>query len=403
MQKEDLIPIFSTDAFSSFLLAMKNISKFGKLYFHIDLCVPLFCDITTDMKVMQDPIHFLNKFRNQLIENLLKLGDKVASINFLRILLNNENVSKNDHMLNNTDVGTFDSTTDKMNANSTQKICNQKVIELLKNHVAGSEGTAAYLQIMRFLYDAFIEPTTAPIDRLQKAFQALIFVRIWRNNLERKESSLFITNQLWTCLELNVAFLYDLVIQGKGHLVLVWNSQPCEETFRTLRSMTSHSLTEINFTFLESMEKLNRVEKVQELAHELRDIFVLEENLKLKSDVISQQKISVASPSLDECHATILKAHQNAIEMCKSLNMKKLVPCNPASFMRHSKKKNVSHQQDEEEDEDEEEEEIDSLERAENLVLEEDIQITETNQKKIVKVKNLRFLDETSRKIKIKL
>jgi hypothetical protein len=395
MEKEDLIPLFSTDAFSSFLMAMKSVTSFGKQFFHQGLSVPLFCDISTAMKVMQDPPHFLNKFRNQLIERLLKIGAKLASINHLKILVNNENISKNDHLLNKSDIGTHDQSADKMNAKSTEKICSQKVIELLKQHVVGSEGTAAYLQIMRYLFDAFLEPTSTPLDRLYKAFVALIFIRVWRNNLEKKDSDFFITTQLWTCLELNCAFLYDLVVNGNGHLILVWNSQTCEETFRTLRSMTTHNLTQINFNLLEAFQKINRIEKIQELSHDLRDTFILEENLKLKSDVQSQLKIPISSPTLEECHFAISKAEKDAILICKNLQMKKLFPCNPEQYMKQKKSKNARqvHQED---DGDDDEEEQEDLEIPEPITLDGNVDNLTYAEKKILKVKNLHFLDEIS-------
>jgi hypothetical protein len=312
--------------------------------------------------------------------------------------VNNENITKNDHMLNNADIGTYDTTADKMNAKSTAKICSQNVIDLLSEHVLGSEGTCAYLQLMRYLHDAFIEPSTSSLDRLYKAFYGLIFVRVWRNNLQKNESCFFISNQLWTCLELNVAFLYYLVKKGLGHLILVWSSQPCEEMFRTLRSLTSHNLTQINFNFLEAMQKLNRIEKIQEVAFELKDEFILEENLKLKSDVVKKHNISISHPTIHECHSEISRAYDDVIKTCEGLNMKKLFPCNPDKFLKKPPKRNLvnpSENVDESLSSNDEDDDEDFNDEVETVELE-DVENIEVNERKIIKAKNIYFLDEDS-------
>lgn len=336
-KKHDINIRMSSDADPRLLGAMKKMSSFGKTYNIRGLCMPLLCDIDSDVKSLSDPFHLLNNFKNRMYDltGKLKVGKFYVSMNFLKIMVNNPNVSKNDHLLSNQDIGTFDTTKDKMNTTSTRKICEPQVIELLKV-VPGSEGTVAYLQIMRAIYDAFIDPEKNDMERLYSGFWALSMIRRWRNNIEVGSREMFITNVNWACLELNVAYLYEMVKKGKGKFIIIWNSQYCEETFRTLRAMTPSGLTQINFTLMEALERLCRVQKMHEIATELKDIFTFPENIKMKSDISKNSVIRTEPPSLASCHATILKAHKDARALCKALGMNNLEECNPENFFKFS-------------------------------------------------------------------
>ena len=80
-------------------------------------------------------------------------------------------------------------------------------------------------------------------------------------------------------MEINYAFILNSVMKGVGHFAIIWNLQTCEELFRTLRSLTSSGLTEINFSILEALEMINRVKLIQNIAFDLRDEFQLTENI----------------------------------------------------------------------------------------------------------------------------
>ncbi|KAK3917721.1 Acyl carrier protein 4, chloroplastic [Frankliniella fusca] len=90
--------------------------------------------------VLQDFIHTVNKFRHRLSPSIyLPFGKFTASPSHLRILITER--SKNEHLLNPTDLEK-----DKMNFNSSVKICSDKVRELLSEHVPGSEVVASKLE-----------------------------------------------------------------------------------------------------------------------------------------------------------------------------------------------------------------------------------------------------------------
>ncbi|KAL7046017.1 hypothetical protein ACKWTF_002443 [Chironomus riparius] len=200
------------------------------------------------------------------------------------MLVNHKDISKNDHCLTISDVDSNDSTRDKMNTQSTRKICSSNIIDLLRCKISGSEGTCAYLQLILSIYKAYIEKETDPLNRLYHAYYAVSFIRRWRTDLDNKSCGDFLTSNVWTCVELNFVFLLSLILKGLGHIMIIWNSQPCEELFRTWRSLSSFGLTEINFSSLEVLEKINRIQILHDIAFDLRENFVLPENEKIKSD-----------------------------------------------------------------------------------------------------------------------
>jgi hypothetical protein len=313
-----------------------------------------------------------------------------VSINFLKILISLPDVSRNDHKLKNQDVGTFDTSKDKMNTEATRRICEPHVIELLKK-VPGSEGTRVYLKIMRSFFNAFIETEISDLERIYQAFWSLKIIRTWRNNVKAGERENFITNYNWECIELNVACLYNLVMKGEGKFIPILNSQGCEEMFRTLRAMGSFGLTQINFSVKDALEKLNRLSKIDEITTKYKNQFDFPENSKIRSDVSNLQNIiRTEPPTEEECHNTILKAYEDARKVCEELYMENLEECDPTKFF----KKTVLN------DESEEEETMEFLETAygqdqeinrfDGLAISE----YEANGRKIIKIKNLYFIDE---------
>lgn len=190
---------------------------------------------------------------------------------------------------------------------------------------------------------------------------------------------------------MNVAFLYALVLKGKGFLIVVWNSQICEEIFRTLRSMTPAELTQINFTLLEALEKLNRVAKIHEIASNYKEVFEFKENLKMRSDIDASFSIRTEPPSEEDCHKIIANACNEAKKICKTLGMKNFAECDPESFFKSS---------DEPADNIEQyllnaygEQEEQNLEPNELVLEREDV--GEAG-KKVIKIKNMFFVDDKS-------
>ncbi|KAK3910815.1 Translation initiation factor IF-1 [Frankliniella fusca] len=92
--------------------------------------------------VIQDFIHTVNKFRARLSPgHYLPLGKYTASQSHLRILID-------DQTKDQPGLTPYDLDKDKMNFNSSVKICSDRVIKQLEMHVPGSEGTQAYPTVM---------------------------------------------------------------------------------------------------------------------------------------------------------------------------------------------------------------------------------------------------------------
>lgn len=327
---------FSSDADPRLLGAMKSVTSFGDPSFLDNLDLKVMCDINSKMKCIQDPIHLTNNLKNRLYDgaNDLQIGDFLATINHIQILVNLPNVSKDQHKLTYTDVNATDKSRDKMNSESTKKICTEAVINLLEQNVVGSEGTVAYLKLIRAIYNSFIELETSPLDRLYYGYLAVSFVRIWRNNISGNMKDNFITNSVWTSIEMNFVYLLELVMKGEGHLIVIWNSQTCEELFRTLRSLSTFGLTQINFTMLEAFEKINRVRKIQDIAFDLREAFMLVENEKLKSDRSYRHRVPSSEPSSLECQRVLKIAREDAQRICTILGMKNIEECPPEKYLK---------------------------------------------------------------------
>lgn len=73
----------------------------------------------------------------------------------------------------------------------------------------------------------------SPRIRLYDAVFVISVTRQWIADLKRKGLSYnhFMTKHCWECMELNLVFLLQLILEGNSHLIVVCNSQPCERTF----------------------------------------------------------------------------------------------------------------------------------------------------------------------------
>lgn len=330
---------FSSDGDPRLLGAMKALTNFGTKVSINELNISVMCDLDSSIKCMQDSIHLANKLKNRLYDtaNDLITGNYFATVNHLKLLVQEEKLSRNDHMLTYSDVNASDKTHDKMNFGSTKKICTENVISLLQQHVEKSDGTVFYLKIIQSVIKAYVDEKTPLRLRLYSAFFGVSCVRRWKNNVKKGSNDNFVTTNVWTSMELNFAALLNLILNGQGNLVIVWNSQVCEELFRTLRSLTTSGLTEINFTLLEALEKMNRVKKIQQLAFDLREDFELSENIKMKSDTSSYSNISSAHLSIDECREVLEEASNDAKNACELLGMKNTAEADPKTYLKRTK------------------------------------------------------------------
>lgn len=121
----------------------------------------------------------------------------------------------------------------------------------------------------RDVVTAFTDKTFSPEHRIFIIWRWFFFLRLWRDWLPKNGFSIAdncITSNAYFCIEINAHTLILLIIllrdSKQDHLFLIWlfNSQGCESFFRLARSMTTTESTVINFTMLQFLYRVRRIE-----------------------------------------------------------------------------------------------------------------------------------------------
>lgn len=290
---------------------------------------------------IQDPVHLLTKLRNRLNKPsiFLAMGSNCVSISHLKILINS--VRKEVHGLVPSDVNPDD----RQNANSALKITHERVLNALKKYVHESDGTVIYLKICRDVIDAFTDLKLSPKDRVYKVWHALFFFRTWKKWLMKKYTGNqqlyehFISENAFTCLELNAFAIVHLICKlrndGEQHLFLIslFNSQICESAFRQLRSMTTANWTKINFSLLEVLHIMYRIELQNDIAFfKLRDFI----HLPRIHDRELKHKAPTELPDVEELRDVLKAAKNDALVTAAKCGM----VVNPEEILSCEMKKN---------------------------------------------------------------
>lgn len=106
---------------------------------------------------------------------------------------------------------------------------------------------------------------------------------MWRHWLKENNYPLsihFISLNAYVCIELNAHAL--ILAALKSHylkdpkMLTTWlmSSQPCEQTFRAARSMTSTFSTIVNFSMLEILQRLHKLQSINDIMCELREYYL---------------------------------------------------------------------------------------------------------------------------------
>lgn len=232
---------------------------------------------------VQDPTHIATKLRNFFLRTTNKL-EKMAfgtkyfiQLSHLRQLL--ENYTKDVHQLTATILNPID----KQNFQSAQRMCDPNVIELLRKNVRGGDGTAKFLEIMRNVIDAYMNLELTPLERVNKMWYTIFIIRMWRKyiysnkNLSNKS---FLTHYCYACIELNAHSMVLALIQLKNHDLpelfqpQLFDSQPCESTFRQIRSFTSTYSTVANCTVKEILGRLSKIQLQNDISSDTNSQFI---------------------------------------------------------------------------------------------------------------------------------
>lgn len=265
---------------------------------------------------LQDIVHIATKLRNRLLALIvtLILGCSIVSLSHLKMLINN--VSKEIHGLTMKDI----CPDDRQNFGSMEKMMKQRVIDALEEHVVGSKGTVMYLKLCGKITSSLMENNLPPLERIHRLWYSTFFLRAWKKWLNRsglKIKDSFISQNAHSCIEVNAENLIKLTVKFREqkceslYIPTLFNSQPCEETFRAFRSMGTMNYTRINFTLLELFHLVGRVELQNDIVYiKLADQDISFPRNKINEAQLNQYKL----PSDSEIINAINEAKKDAIE-----------------------------------------------------------------------------------------
>lgn len=275
----------------------------------------------TDIVYTQDPTHIGTKLRNRLLKPSISLpfGTKAISITHLKILL--ELAPKDVHGLIMSDI----IPDDRQNFGSLEKIIEVRVSNALKKYVIDSDATIVYLNVCKNITSSYLDINLSPLDRVQRIWNAIFLLRIWRDfvmhsaayNIEKN----FISTNAYACIELNGLALIKLIVSMKNSpeyfLPSLFDSQVCEKTFRQMRSMGTMNYTKINFTMMELLHMISRIEIQNDIAY-----YRLANVATFPRITINEMSGNIHTmPSNEEIAAAVKQALKDAVECTTKFGM----------------------------------------------------------------------------------
>lgn len=268
---------------------------------------------------IQDTIHLGGKLRNKILNSDMPIGKHIVSIDHLKSLVTK--VHKSVHGLTQNDI----CPEDRMDFDSFLKITKDRVLTALQQHIEDSNGTIQYLKMCKYITSSFLDLDVEPLERIFRMYRAVFFLRIWRQTIISSKSYKlrnFITSNAYACVEINarnlIAILKKFRDQNHPELFLppIFDSQTCEKAFRVFRSMGTTQFTKINFSLLELIHMIGRVETQHDIAY-----FKLKET-PIKFPHMRTDKTKIYKlPTDEEIIEIIAKAKQEALKDAELLEM----------------------------------------------------------------------------------
>lgn len=315
----------SSDSDPRYNAAMRSLSKLGcgkgvhVVWFSCDgeISGPFF---------VQDTVHNGTKLRNLLLrtisnEKRLPFGKYFINWNHLKILLNE--FTKDEHLL----TASVLNPVDRQNFHSVLRMCDPRVIALLKSHVIGSEGTVLYLQMTGDIIDAFLDQSLKPLQRVRKLWYPIFIIRMWRqfinSNNKHTIKENFLTGPCYSSLEINAHSLIMCISYLKEidrpdlFLPHLFESQPCESLFRQLRSFTSTYSTVANCTVKEALSRISKIQLQNDIIHGTSSHFVYPRLSKQQKSIENYYHL----PTRNEIVAEIQNCQRDAFTKAKSLGL----------------------------------------------------------------------------------
>lgn len=217
---------------------------------------------------------------------------------------------------------------DRQHFTSVLKMCDAKVIDELLKTVCGSNATRLYLQMIKDIITAFMDPDLMHAQRIRCIWYPLFIIRIWRKYIETDKTCTlkdnFLSAYSYTCLELNAHGLILLMIHLKEtdrpelFMPFLFDSQACESLFRQLRSFTSTYPTVANCTAKEAILRISKIQLQNEIMHSTSTEFIYP-RLKKKQNFVDN--ISFQLPEKKEIIKIIEKCKRDAIITAKEFGL----------------------------------------------------------------------------------
>lgn len=277
---------------------------------------------------VQDSPHIGTKLRNWMLKTkdkprMLPFGKKYfIRMDHLEYLV--KNFPKDQHQLTATVLNPID----KMNFESVTRMYDQKVIDLLKEHVKDSVGTVTFLEMMRDIIDSYRDKKLTPIQRVQKIWYALFVMRLWREYILKKRNLTiegnFLTHNCFICIELNahalVLILLFLKEKDMPHSFRpeFFESQPCEMIFGKLRSFTPTFSTVINCGIKEIVNRMGKLQLLSDIASSCTDFKF--PRVKTYAQDIKDRDVHIL-PSKGDIYYEIEKCKSRAIEFAIKIGL----------------------------------------------------------------------------------
>ena len=175
------------------------------------------------------------------------------------------------------------------------------------------------------------------MERIQKVWYAVFFLRYWRRWLKSKKcyklKNNFITSNAMSCIELNAHSLIVLIrtlrdeIPNGSNFFLPWllGSQPYESTFRAARSMTGTYSTIVNFSLLGFLQWLHKLQILLQLETESSETQIIyprvEKNLAKIGDSNQGKQFDLSSLTDDDIAKAVEEAESEALKSMNDLGM----------------------------------------------------------------------------------
>lgn len=276
---------------------------------------------------VQDTVHIITKLRNFFLrtswnKKQLPFGNKFIKLEHLYELL--DKFPKDQHRLTASILNPID----KQNFPSAQRMCDSKVISLLKDNVKDSEATIQYLQMMNNILESYMDPDLTPLERIRKIWYSVFIIRIWRQFIVSHKKYVlkdnFLTLNCFTCIELNAHSMVRIVLFLKKNnmsaffLPDLFESQPCESMFRQFRSLTTTYSTVTNCTVKEATSRISKIQLLNEITHNTTSHFVYPRYIKNRD---TETRNNFELPTAKEIFHEITKCEIDAIATAKKFKL----------------------------------------------------------------------------------